>query len=481
MQVTDDLCRATAREHIDLLAAGTISARELLQLHLDRIDQVNDRVNAVVSIDRDIAEAAADASDARRAAGQLRSPLDGLPTAFKDLEDAAGFRTTRGSRRFADNISTSDSDVVARMRGAGMVPIGKTNTPEFGTGSHTINDVFGPTRNPYDPTRSAGGSSGGAAAALAAGMVSVADGSDMGGSLRNPASFCNVVGFRPTPGVVPMSPGGDLWNTLPVKGPMGRTVRDAALLLSVIAGESPRSPITFPGDGSRFARVAEEAPDQSILAGLRVLWSPSVGGLAIDPAVRRVLEERAVPELRAAGATVIENSLEAELAGIDEAFRTPRAHGYAAGFRDAVATTPEILAPELVANTTWGLSLTATDLARADELRTQAFARFAELFTEVDVIAAPAATVPPFPVEERWVREVDGVPQNDYLDWMRAAWRFTPLGGASMSVPCGFTDEGLPVGLQLVTAPRRDEFLLRVAAAFEERVPAWREAPAILG
>ncbi|MFT4052005.1 MAG: amidase family protein [Microbacterium sp.] len=477
---TDDLCRLPAREHLALLESKQLSARELLEAHLARIDAVNGVVNAVVSIDRDIAFAAAEASDQRRARGDALGALDGLPTAFKDLEEAAGFRTTFGSRRFADHVSTGDSDVVARMRGAGAVPIGKTNTPEFGTGSHTRNDVFGITRNPYDPTRSAGGSSGGAAAALAAGMLSIADGSDMGGSLRNPASFCNVVGFRPTPGVVPNSPGRDLWNTLPVKGPMARTVRDAALQLSVLAGDSPLSPLTFPGDGSRFARIAEETPDQGILRGLRVAWSPTVGGLDVDPAVTAALAEHGIAELTAAGAIVIERDLVSEFAGIDEAFHILRSHGYAAGFRDAVAANPDILAPELVTNTEWGLDLTAADLARADELRVGVFARFAQLFTEIDVIAAPAALVPPFPAEERWVHEIDGVPQANYLDWMRAAWRFTPLGGASMSVPCGFTDDGLPVGLQLVTAPRRDEFLLRVAAAFEERVPAWRETPAVL-
>lgn len=479
--MSEDVLRLTARDQLGMLASGEVSAVELLDEHLDRIDEVNGVVNAIVSMDRGIARAAAAASDRRRADGEPLGALEGLPTAFKDLEEAAGFRTTWGSVRFAEHVSSTDGDVVARMRAAGVVPLGKTNTPEFGTGSHTQNAVFGVTRNPYDPSRSAGGSSGGAAAALAAGMLPIADGSDMGGSLRNPASFCNVVGFRPTPGVVPNTPGRDLWNTLPVKGPMARTVRDAALLLSVIAGESSASPISFPGGGARFAAVSAEEPDQGMLRGLRVAWSPTVGGIDVDPRVVAVLQERAVAELTAAGAIVVERTLERELEGVDEAFRTLRAHGYAASFREAVASSRELLAPELVANTEWGLDLTAADLARADELRVRAFGRFARLFEDVDVIAAPAATVPPFPVEERWVREVAGVPQADYLEWMRAAWRFTPLGGASMSVPCGFTDDGLPIGLQLVVAPRRDEFLLRVAAAFEERVPAWREPPGILG
>lgn len=481
----DDLCRLPARALLALLDERRLSAVELLDAHLARIDAVNPTVNAVVSIDRERAIDAARASDRRRGSGERMGALEGLPTAFKDLEDATGFRTTWGAVRFADHVSTHDSDVVARMRAAGVVPLGKTNTPEFGTGSHTVNAVFGTTRNPYDPTRSAGGSSGGAAAALAAGLVAIADGSDMGGSLRNPASFCNVVGFRPTPGVVPNSPGRDLWNTLPVKGPMARTVRDAALLLSVLAGPSSGSPITFPLSGARFAEIAASSPDPEMLRGLRVAWSPTVGGLAVDPEVTAVIAEQGIAELERAGAIVVEMPLEHELAGIDEAFRTLRAHGYASGFRDVVAAADQEgrddLSPELVANTRWGLELTAADLARAEDLRTRAFARFAALFADIDVIAAPAATVAPFPAEERWVSEVAGVAQHDYLDWMRAAWRFTPLGGASMSVPCGFTVAGLPVGMQLVVAPRRDEFLLRVAAAYEQRVPAWQTAPTAAG
>ncbi|GAA3651883.1 amidase [Microbacterium marinilacus] len=477
---SDDICRAPARTQLALLETGVLSAAELLAEHLARIDAVNGQVNAVVSIDRELAVEAARASDRRRADGSPRKALEGLPTAFKDLEEAAGLRTTWGSPRFAHHVSAHDSDVVARIRAAGAVPMGKTNTPEFGTGSHTQNDVFGVTRNPYDTSRSAGGSSGGAAAALAAGMLPIADGSDLGGSLRNPASFCNVVGFRPTPGLVPNSPGRDLWNSMPVKGPMARTVRDAALLLAVLAGPSATSPLSSAVDGSRFAAVAETSPDQGMLRGLRVAWSPTVGGLDIDPRVRSVLEQRAVAELRAAGAIVVERDLVEELEGVDEAFRILRAHGYAASFRDVLASSREVLSPELIANTEWGLDLTAADLARAEDLRMRAFQRFAALFAEIDVVAAPAAAVPPFPIEERWVREIDGVAQSDYLQWMRAAWRFTPLGGASMSLPCGFTDDGLPVGLQLVTAPRNDELLLRVAAAFEERVPAWREPPRVL-
>ncbi|MGW9114897.1 amidase [Microbacterium sp. NPDC055683] len=476
----DDILRSTARAQLALLARGEVSARDLLAAALERQASVGREVNAVVSVDVGIAEAAAAASDARRASGAPLGALDGLPTAFKDLEEAAGFRTTWGSTRFRGHVSHRDSEVVGRIRAAGAVPYGKTNTPEFGTGSHTLNAVFGTTRNPYAPDRSAGGSSGGAAAALAAGLVSVADGSDMGGSLRNPASFCNVVGVRPTPGLVSMAPAADPWATLPVKGPMARTTGDAALLLSVLAGASGRSPLSQPGDVSEFARIAYETPRADALDGLRVLWCPTVGGLDVEQRVRGVLDEHGRRTLEAAGAVVVEDELVAELAGADDAFRIPRAFAYAMQFGALLDEHSDAMSPELVANARWGLTITPADLWGAQELRGALFARFADLFDRCDVIAAPAAAAAPFPAERRWVDEIEGSRQGDYLDWMRAAWRFTPLGGASLSVPCGFTPEGLPVGLQLVGPPRSEARLLRIAAAFEERVPAWRETPAVL-
>ncbi|PIJ41492.1 amidase, partial [Leucobacter sp. OLES1] len=247
MTETDiDLCRGSAQEQIEALARGELSARELLAETRERYERINPVINAVVTVDFDAAEAAAAESDRRRAAGEPVRPLEGLPIAVKDLEDTAGMRSTYGSQLHAEHVPARDSLVVERMRAAGAVIYGKTNTPEFGTGSHTYNRVFGTTTNPYAPDRSAGGSSGGAAAALAAGLSSVADGSDMGGSLRNPAAFCNVVGLRPSIGRVPNWPSKDAWESLATNGPMGRTVGDAALLLSVLSGGDARSPLAFP-------------------------------------------------------------------------------------------------------------------------------------------------------------------------------------------------------------------------------------------
>ena len=295
-----DLCRASARDQLAAMRRGTLSAVELLRETRSRYDEVNPRINAVVTTDFAAAELAAANSDRRRAAGQAPRPLEGLPVAVKDLEETAGMRTTFGSALHADFVPSQDSLVVERLRAAGAVIYGKTNTPEFGTGSHTFNRVFGTTTNPYAPAHSAGGSSGGAAAALAAGLASVADGSDMGGSLRNPASFCNVVGLRPSAGRVPNWPTRDAWDTLATNGPMARTVGDAALLLSVLSPGTERTPISFPAPTS-----AEIAP---LDAPLRVGWSRTLDGLDIAPAVTQVLEDAGLPTLQVLGHHVTDTS-----------------------------------------------------------------------------------------------------------------------------------------------------------------------------
>ena len=271
----------TARDLASAIRRRELSAREVVGWHLDRIAAVNPRINAVVSLRPEEALAEADAADHRAAAGEPVGPLHGLPIAIKDLEDTAGIRTTYGSTMFADHVPAVDGLLVQRLRAAGAIVVGKTNTPEFGVGSHTFNEVFGPTRNPWALDRSAGGSSGGAAAALAAGLLPIADGSDHGGSIRNPASFNNVVGLRPTPGLVPSSGAGDGWDPASVLGPMARTVGDLALMLAAISGPDPRSPLSF-GDPAEF-----RSDLRGELAGVRIAWCPDLGGLPIEPAVLR--------------------------------------------------------------------------------------------------------------------------------------------------------------------------------------------------
>jgi amidase len=339
--------------------------------------------------------------------------------------------------------------------------VGKTNVPEFAAGSHTFNPVFGVTHNPYRHGLSAGGSSGGAAAALAAGLVPVAEGSDMGGSLRNPAGFCNVVGLRPTPGRVPTWPAPIGWSTLSVQGPMGRTVADVALQLSALAGPDLRVPISLEEPGAGFA-----APLPDELAGLRVAWAPDLGGrIVVDPAITAVLAET-LPVFERLGATVEEAC--PDLSGADEVFGTLRAWLFEAAHLEKARKTPELVKESIRWNAEMGAKLTGPDIARAETAHTALYERVVEFFTRFDVLLAPTTQVLPFPVELEYPTEIGGRPMDNYLEWMRSCTLITPTGCPALSVPGGFTPDGLPVGLQIVAAPRADRRVLEVGHAFEQ-------------
>jgi amidase len=448
----------TARELASAIRRREVSAREVVGWHLDRIAAVNPQINAVVSLRPEEALAEADAADRRAAAGEPIGPLHGLPIAIKDLEDTAGIRTTYGSRMFADHVPALDSLLVQRLRAAGAIVVGKTNTPEFGVGSHTFNEVFGPTRNPWALERSAGGSSGGAGAALAAGLVPLADGSDHGGSIRNPASFNNVVGLRPTPGLVPSSGSGDGWDPASVHGPMARTVGDLALMLAAISGPDPRSPLSH-GDPAGFRGEL-----RGEMAGLRIAWCPDLGGLPIEPAVLAVLGQ-ARDRLTALGCRVEDVAL--DLSRADEAFETLRALGFARAFGDSLPALRETAKETLVWNIERGLALDGPTVARALTTRSEIFTLFAGLLERFDVLAAPSAQVVPFPLELEYPVQVAGVAMPHYLGWMRVCSRITLSAHPAAAVPAGFTDDGLPVGLQLVGPYRGDLPLLRHAASWE--------------
>jgi amidase len=454
------------------VATREISARELLDLHLDRVDAVNPAVNAIVSLDAERARAAALEADERLARGDEVGPLHGLPFAFKDTHEVAGWRTTFGSPLRADYVPRRDELVVERIRSAGVVVLGKTNVPEWAAGSHTFNPVFGTTRNPYDLSRSAGGSSGGAAAALASGMLPLADGSDMGGSLRNPASFCNVVGLRPSVGRVPAWPTTNAWEVTSVAGPMARDVSDLALLLSVIAGPSQRAPLSLETPGSAFA-----PPLDGGLAGVRVALSPDLGGLLeVDRAVAGVVAgQRGV--LESAGAKVSEAA--PVLHGADSAFRTLRAWLFQARFASMLEKRPEAFKPSLAENIRLGAGLSGADVARAYQQLTSIHERVRAFFDDHDVLALPVSQVPPFSADLEYPAEINGQAQADYLAWMRSAYLITVTGCPAISMPAGFTAEGWPVGIQLVAAPRRERRLLEVAAAFEAVQPAGLRRPSL--
>jgi amidase len=473
-----ELCASDAITLAGLLRAGQVSAREVVTAHIERIEAVDPAVNAVVTRTFDAALSRAAAADESLVRGVPPGLLHGLPVAHKDLMDTAGVRTTYGSPLFAEHVPAADALTVRRMAEAGAISLGKTNTPEFGAGSHTVNPVFGATRNPFDLQRSAGGSSGGGAAALAARMICLADGSDLGGSLRNPASFCNVVGLRPAPGRVPVRPFADVADALGVEGPMGRTVADVALLLAVLSGPDPRVPFALDGPPPALTSPAQvPALLERDLRGLRVAWSPDLG-LPVDPAVRAVLAP-ARQVLADLGCVIVDSA--PDLSGADEAFRTLRAFRFVTGLGPLLHSHPGRLGPNVTWNIERGLALSVADLSRATALLGLLAERVNEFFATVDVLACPVSQVPPFDVELDWVHEIDGVPQQTYLDWMASAYLISATGLPAMSVPAGFTPDGLPVGLQLVGRRRAEWDLLGVAYAFEAATGYGKIAPGGLG
>jgi amidase len=466
MTITDDdLCLLPATRLAGMLRAREVSARELLAAHLARVDRLNPTVNALVTLDVEGATAAAAAADEALAHGALVGPLHGLPVAHKDTHLTAGMRTTFGSPVHRDLVPEEDELVVARMRAAGAVRVGKTNVPEFAAGSHTTNTLFGPTRNPHDSSRSAGGSSGGAAAALATGMVALAEGSDMGGSLRNPAAFCGVVGLRPSPGRVPTFPAARGFSTLSVQGPLGRTVADVALGLSVLAGPDPRAPLSLPEHGASFT-----PPVREDLAGLRVAWAPDLGGrIPVDPAVREALA--GVPDLVLGLGGGLEEACP-DLDEADEVFTVLRAWLFAAALGPVVDAHPDLVKATIHGNVAAGRRLSGEDLARAEAAHTRLHVAVAEFFTRYDVLLAPTTQVVPFDVDTEYPTVVDGVTQADYLGWMRSCTLISATGVPALSLPAGRTPEGLPVGLQVIGAPQADRQVLEVAHALEHGLGA---------
>jgi len=456
------LWEQSAVELQGLIARREVSAVEVVTAFLERIDAVNARVNAIVTLAPE--RALADASDADRARTP-RGALHGLPIAIKDLVDTEGIRTTYGSPLYADHVPDADAWLVRRLRDIGAIVLGKTNTPEFGAGSQTFNPVFGVTRNPYDLSRTAGGSSGGAAAAVAAGMLPFADGSDLGGSLRNPASFCNVVGLRPTPGRVPDPDRNDLWEPLSVLGPVASTVADAALLLSALA-----EPLPVPLSLGAWARPDPVAD----LGGKRIAWSRDLGGLPVDPAVTTALEHKR-PVLAELGCEVVE--AEPELGAADEVFRVLRALGFVRRYGEEVRAHRDAVKETVVWDVEQGLALDPERIARAQSMRSELFRQTAAFLERYDALALPASLVPPFPAEQEWVDEIAGVRLDTYVDWMRACTRISVTAHPAISIPFAFTADGLPVGLQLVGRYGDERGLLDFAAGIETAAGASQRRP----
>ena len=470
-----ELCFLTAFELAQRIRTRGVSCEEVMRAHIDQIERVNPAVNAIVTFVPEQALATARAADAALARGQApasdAAPLYGLPVAHKDLVLTKGMRTTFGSPLYRDFVPDSDSLIVERFKSAGAIALGKTNTPEFGAGSQTFNTVFGATRNPYDPSKTCGGSSGGAAVALACGMVPIADGSDLGGSLRNPASFCNVAGFRPSAGRVPSWPVFNAWNPLSVVGPMARTVRDLALQLAAIAGPDPRAPISIAEPGSIFTRPLERD-----FKGMRLAWSRDLGGLPVDPRVTAVLEaqRRTFEDL----GMIVEDA-QPDFADADEVFKVLRAYNFELSYGALLESKREQMKDTVVWNIQQGEQLTGPRIGRAERNRTELYHRARRFMERYAFLAAPVVQVLPFDVDQPWVTEINGQRMHTYVDWMRSCYFITVTGLPAISVPCGFSAEGLPVGLQIVGRHHDDFGVLQLAHAFEGQTGFWKARPGI--
>ena len=469
-RTADELCDLSAIELAARIRRKDVSAREVMSAHLARIDRINPKVNAIVTLVAERALADAAHADELTARGGPLGVLHGLPVAHKDLVDTAGIRTTRGSLFYKDFVPTQDALIVQRIRAAGAITCGKTNTPELGAGSQTFNRVFGATRNPYDPTKTCGGSSGGAAVALACRMLPIADGSDTGGSLRNPAAFCNVVGFRTSPGLVASE--STSWSPLSVSGPMARSVADVALFLSAIAGRNPHNPLSQSVDGARFG-----APLDRDFQGVRVAWWKGLGGIAFEPEVSAVVN--ATRKVFESLGCLIEEA-EPDFAGVDQAFPTLRYIASHPRNSELVRQNADWVKDTIKYEVTEAERLTGVDVGRAQARQGLMYEQSREFFTHYEYFVLPVTQVAPFDVNTPYPTQIDGTPMGTYIDWMRSCWYVTFMANPAISVPAGFTKAGLPVGLQIVGRHHDEWSVLQIAHAFEQATGHGKRRPGLI-
>jgi len=469
-----DLCFTPATELVKLYRVRKVSPLEVVQAVLARVDQVNPQVNAYVTIARESALKAARAATRALRRGAKLPPLHGVPVSIKDLEPTKGIRTTWGSKIFEHHVPEEDALIVERLKAAGAIVVGKTNTPEFGAGANTFNAVFGATHNPWNLVLTCGGSSGGAAVALATGMGPIAQGSDLGGSLRIPAAFCGVVGFRTTPGLVPDYPKELAWDSLSVSGPMARTVVDTALMLSVMAGPDDRAPLSYAVDTREFLRAVRNPS----VEGWRVAWTPDLSGLIpVDAEVANVAEG-AIKIFRSLGAKV--EAACPDFSEVNDIVLATRGLSMVALHADKLARWKGEMQKGLVWNIEQGLRLTPQEIARGEKLRTALWHRVRTFMETRDLLILPTVAVPPFPVEQPYPSEINGKPLDNYTQWFFLTYGVSVTGLPAISVPCGFTQGGLPVGLQIVGRRRQEAAVLTAAAAFEAAAPWERRIPPVV-
>jgi amidase len=470
LQGAPELCEMGAVELAARLRKKQVSAREVMTAHLAQIERVNPKVNAIVTLVAERAMADAAKADEAIVRGGPIGVLHGLPVAHKDLVDTAGIRTTRGSPFYRDNVPSRDALIVTRIRGAGALTVGKTNTPEFGAGSQTFNTVFGATHNPYDLARTCGGSSGGAATAVACRMLPIADGSDTGGSLRNPPAFCNVVGLRPSPGRVASE--STSWSPLSVSGPIARTVADVALFLSAMAGPDPRSPLSIQEDGARFM-----APLERSFKGVRVAWWRGLGGIPFEPEIRRVVDgNRKVFE----DLGCIVEEAEPDFTGVDEAFPLLRFAANHPNYAPLIRQRPDWVKDTIKFEVAQAERASGADVGRALARQARMYDQSRQFFERYEYFILPVTQVEPFDVNTPYPTEIAGTAMATYIDWMRSCWYVTMMSNPAISVPGGFTVSGLPVGLQIVGRHRDEWSILQLAHAFEQVTLHGKRRPSLL-
>jgi amidase len=470
----NEICFMRATDLAATIRDKNLSAREVMQAHLRQIERVNSKVNALVTlVDEDKLMAQARAADDIIARGDSVGPLHGLPVGVKDLTETAGIRTTYGSPLYRDFVPNHDALVVERMKNAGAIVVGKTNIPEFGMGSHTFNPVFGATLNPYDGTKTCGGSTGGGAVALACGMVPLASGTDIGGSLRNPANFSNVVGIRPSPGRVPNGASAQLgWSTLGVSGPMARNVADCALFLGVLAGFDRHSPISIEQSGGQFLKPLGERKFKNVrvamIKDLGLPWEPAVKNAF--HAQRKILEslgcivEEAEPDMRDA----------------NECFVAWRHWAFELQFSEMFDAQPDKLNAYAHWHVQEGRKLTGPYLSRIEAKRTALYQRMREFMEKYEFLILPVNQVLPFDVTTRYPTEIAGVKMENYIAWMKSAYYISIVGNPALSVPCAFSESGLPIGIQIVGRHNDDWGVLELGHAFEQATKIGERRPPLV-
>jgi len=454
-----ELCDLGAVEMRRLIGAKRLSPVELLESCLSRIERANPRLNAFVTLAAERARQEAKAAEAAVARGDALPLLHGLPIGIKDLEETEGIRTTWGSPLYADHVPAQDEGVVAAVRRAGAIVVGKTNVPEFGAGANTTNPVFGPTGNPFDPTRICGGSSGGSAVAVATGMVPLATGSDTGGSVRIPAAYCGVVGFRPSAVRIPSEKRALGWNPLPAFGPIARTVADACLLLAAMVGHDLRDPLSHPVDPAAFL-----TPPPVDLARLKVVFSEDLGFAPVDHAIRELFRRRTGAFAAAFAAAEYRNP---PMERANETFEIMRAVGFVPRYKPLCDKHPDKVGPNIKANVEEGLRYSLEDVGWAHVEQTKIYREFVRMFEEVDLLICPATSVPPFPVEQLYPTHINGERLRTYFHWFALTYGLTLTGHPVAVVPCGLDHTGTPFGLQVCGGMGADRFVLGAAMALE--------------